>query len=235
VRDTIDVVAVNAKGGQAEGGPLARWVRRVKSIFRPLVVLISEADGPNGPQQNRIAEALTARMPRAELYRGTKDHGAREVAVLVLGRRLHVHGWESTQLTQGHGWTGGGQDRWAMVVRATFKGRKVAFVSTHASTTQPDTIAPELAKIVATLRGQGYVVAGLGGDLNQADGRRSSWRKFAHRAGFTAHATRVMWVMVDHALEVASTKVLPLSAAISDHPAALRVRVRVPRLRGKHR
>jgi hypothetical protein len=71
--------------------------------------------------------------------------------------------------------------------------------------------------------------------MNEADGPRSSWRKFAQRAGFIAHATRVMWVMVDAALTVKRAKVLPLSKAISDHPAALLVRVKVPRKGGKRR
>jgi hypothetical protein len=117
----VRVIVVNAKGGQAEGPPLARWLRRRKPLSQPLVALISECDGPKG-DHGRIADALTAAMPKAQLYRGTKDHGAREVAVLVLGASVKVHAWDSVQLTQGHGWSGGGQDRWAMVVRATFRG-----------------------------------------------------------------------------------------------------------------
>jgi hypothetical protein len=107
------VVVVNAKGGQALGPPLASWLRRRKPLHAPFVALISECDGPNGAS-DRIATSLTARMPRAQLYRGTKDHGAREVAVLTYGRALKVHEWQSVQLTQGHGWEGGKQDRWAV-------------------------------------------------------------------------------------------------------------------------
>lgn len=220
------VVVVNAKGGQALGLALARWLRRRKPLGRPLVALISECDGPNGAN-DRIANALTARMRHARLYRGSKDHGAREVAVMILGRAIKVHTWESIQLTEGSGWSGGGQDRWATVVRATYRRHKIAPVALHASTTQPATIQPKLQEILDGLRADGYKPI-LGGDLNEWAGPKSVFRPWARRNHLAAFSTRVMWALIDPAFHAVS-KALPLRSDISDHPTALSVRVRVPR------
>lgn len=218
------VVVVNAKGGQAQGPPLAKRLRRLKPKVTPLVALISEADGPKG-HQDRIRLALKKAMPRAEFYQGSATHGAREVAVLVYGRGKTL-GFDSVKLSPGHGWAGDEQDRWAAVVRRVYRGHKLAFVSLHAPTDTPAAIQPKLTELVRDLHSRGYAVV-LGGDLNRVDGPDSVWRRFAHSHGLTAHASRVMWAMADTRAKMRRSRALPLTRNISDHPTALSVSLRV--------
>lgn len=217
------LIVVNAKGGQATGIPLAAWLHGLKPRWSPLVACISEADGPKA-HQDKIRTALAARIPKATYHQGSETHGAREVAVLVWGR-IKVVGWKSYQLTEGSGWSGAGQDRWATVVRTRYRRRRIAFVSTHASTDDPPDIQPELRRIVNGLRAGGYRVV-VGGDLNEVDHPGSSWRKWAGRFKLDPYSTRVMWALVGNRLHVGAVEALHVTPDISDHPTALSVRVR---------
>lgn len=217
------VVVVNAKGGQADGTALAWWLHRLKPRWKPLVALISEIDAPEAVQ-DRVVVALRSRLRRARLYQGSETHGAREVAVLIWGR-VKVLSAKSYQLTDGHGWDGAEQDRWATVVRCKYRRRRVAFISTHASTTEPESIQPALHRIVTGLRAGGYAIV-LGGDLNQRYSRSSTWLKWASAHRFMSATTLVMWALTKGVTrhDVAA---LPLTDAISDHDTALSVTVKV--------
>ena len=85
---TVDFVAVNAKGGQAEGGPLAAWLHDLKRPGVPLVPLLSEMDGPRG--NPRIYYALTDTGIRVYGHRRGETHGEREVAVGVVSSRPQI-------------------------------------------------------------------------------------------------------------------------------------------------
>lgn len=231
-RPSVRVIVVNAKGGQAAGPPLARWLRHRKPRHAPLVALVSEIDGPADSRANRIVDAITRETPKARIYRGDTDHGAREVAVIIYGRRLHVEGHETHRLNPGHGWNGATQDRWATVVRCLLDGRhKVAFVSTHAPTKRQGRVFPPLAQIVDQLHVDGYQVV-VGGDMNVTDGRLSRVRRWATSLNLVAYASRVMWVLGTDGLELGNPRALPLRADISDHPTAVSARIR---LKGTHR
>lgn len=218
------VVVVNAKGGQALGPPLARWLKHRKPRRTPLVALVSEADGPNHAS-DRIVDAVSVGVPKTRIFHGTQDHGAREVAVMTRGGRYRVTAHETRQLTKGHGWNGATQDRWATIVSGVLDRKHlVAFVSVHAPTRRQSRILKPLAAILEELTADGYQVV-IGGDMNRTDGPLSPVRRWAKKHGLNAYATHVMWVFTTPGLDVTHAKAMPLDAAISDHPTAISIRI----------
>lgn len=244
----LDVVAVNAKGGQAEGPPLASWAHDLKRAGAPLLLLLSEVDGPGG--STRIYDALSESGIRVFGHRHGETHGEREVAVGVVGASFKVHDYRVIQLTPNTNprtekswqWDGTGQDRHLAIVEGSHLEQDYAVLSLHAPlhmftkgrlnhTAQARHWRVARRKIKALVRDyrrRGYVVV-LGGDLNETRSRRWSgtWR-WCKRIGLRPFVTRVMWVAVAGA-RVEEHLVVDCPPAVSDHPTAQLVRLQVAR------